>query len=187
MVENASQFLSTYSLKVFTNDAYQIKKITEQLIYEPLLNITVNNNFTQNTITFTNYEDVETAYLNTILLSGSILTSGESETSGQAFVYDDIAFIRFGTGSHTVLSGVSDVQTYSHQLISGQFQEITDVDYSDDVILRKTITDFTYDNKFSEIALWNVNSGCILYSTFPMIEYPEEKIYSNIKFQFKFE
>lgn len=182
MVENSTQFLSTYSLLVFQNDAYQIKKITEQLIYEPYLVITAKNDNNQNIISYINYEGDETAYQKTILL-----TSGAAVTSGQAFEFGEIGFINFGTGGYENVSGASDVETFSFQLTSGEFQEIEDDDFPNSVLLRKTISSFVYGSKYSEIAVFDLNSGCILYSTFPTVEFHTEKIYGNLKFQFAFE
>lgn len=185
-VESVTEFLSTYSLKGFIKDSYQIKKITERLIYEPYLVLQSNANGTENQITFTNYEYVDTAYQNTILLSGSTLLSGEGLPSGSSFIYDDIGTLRFGIGGHDYLSGISDVETYSFQLTSGQFQEITSTSETS-VIIRKKITSLVYGNKFSEVAVLDELSGCMFYSKFPMVNFPSEKIYGNLKLEFTFE
>jgi len=162
--ESATEFLSEYTLKAFHNDINFIKKKTEEIIFEPCLVINAYDDFTVRETNYTNYLYVNIAKQTSICKSDATLST--------------ISKIRFGTGGHiTVNNSITDVQNYSFQLTSSQFEIISGTTYRKILYQRCTMSNF------SEIAIWNSSNICILYSKFPMI-YFQEKKYHNIKLEF---
>lgn len=167
-VESASYFLTPYTLKVFVNDILQQKKATERLVFEPHLVINYNADNSVKQTSYTNYDESVSTLQRTILID-------------EEFTFSDIVSIRFGTGSQTPSSSVTDVATYSFQILKAALVQTSKED--ENLVIRKIIYETASMTKFSEIAIMG-SSGCLLYSTFPMIEYPQTNLKGNIKFEF---
>lgn len=167
LCENAAEFISTNTAKAFYNDAERMKRVTETLYYEPIMDI----NFTTNnalTVTNYNYYDDKSTVANTqetMLLRGSNITGSNIER------------IQFGIGRHgTISPSIIGVQNQVLE-ISGE-NILTETSGNVESLRRKLLSSGTMPD-FSEIALFDV-SGCVLYSTFPTVRY-YEKMYSNAK------
>jgi hypothetical protein len=167
-IENISEFISTYTVKAFENDLYQTKKATEILFYTPLLIINAYLNHTEQDTTYYNYTQTISALQRSILIGTNISTA---------------ATIRFGTGSHTIINNsITDVQNYSYQ-VSGSNLLLTTNPIDNTPIYTKKIYPFNKMTSFSEIAVWDSGNNCLLYATFPTINFPT-KIYSNFALSF---
>jgi len=164
-IENEDEFLSIYSVKALENDVKQHKRGTEYIIYEPSL--IINASTSELITTYTSEDGLSIATQNSILIGTDL---------------SDISKIRFGTGRHTTINGsITDVQTFSFE-----------IDYSDFTVLDSNLLAFKMrktlyerqkmEGSFSEIAIIDSGSNCVLYSKFPTIHFPVN-LFSNIKFE----
>lgn len=178
-VEDNEQFLSDYTIKAVVNDIKQIKKATEIVFFEPDLYINLNKDNTKRTTTYIDYDQtISGVSQESIIISGSPL----------ATFYN----IRFGTGRHTTIdNSITDVQTASFEILASQMIESTgdSSKYTSGANSYKSYRKiFSYPQQlteFSEIALMHVSGGCLLYSTFPKVNYPTN-MNSNIQLSFQF-
>jgi hypothetical protein len=165
--ESATEFLSTYTLKAFHNDITFIKKKTEEIIFEPHLQIYAYSSYLARITDYTDYNYDNIATQTSICISNPTLST--------------ISKIRFGTSGHTTVNNsITDVASYSFQLTSSEYEAITG---ETNPTYRKILHERCTMSNFSEIAIWNATNTCILYSKFPMIYFQAGK-YHNIKLEF---
>jgi hypothetical protein len=168
-VENANEFMSINTLKALHNDINQFKRITDRCYFEPYLKIEVNSDKSDTQKIWKDYEGSGLATQHSILIDGS---------------FSNWSTIRLGTGSHTVIdTSITDVDEY---LFSIDYIDNTNkiIESSTNYNFRTLITEMQYFSGFTELAIWDTSSGCVLYSTFPTIQW-EDTMYSNIKFDFQ--
>lgn len=164
-VESKKQYMSANTAKVFYLDATKIKRKTELLYFEPYITINTNDDKTVTNQEIEKYDKSEVTYLKSQLYKDNL--------SG-------IAYIHIGDGSQKFNSPVKDVANLVYNLNSSG--EI-DIEEQDNLTIkfRPKITQKQKLQNMSEIALWDSNSGCILYATFPEIVYNED-MYGSIFF-----
>lgn len=165
-VENENEFLSIYSLKSLANDIRQVKRATEFVYYEPVLEIIANIDKSLTTKTWKNHSGIDTATQQSILIADNLT---------------GIYKIRLGNGSYdTVYSGITDVQSYTQEFI---YSGLVLCDQSSTSFCgRPLISENQHFSGVTEVAILNANSGCMLYSKFPEIHWGQDLL-SNIKFE----
>lgn len=170
-VEDASYFLSTNSVKALYNDIKLIKRLTEQVYFEPILKLYYNTDGSVKTTTYLNFEqDGESV--------------GEMKTILMDDQFTDLNKIIVGDGSHSTIDGtitnvVSPVQT----ITSANIVPDTENPRTE---FRKALNDKDQFVDFSEVACFDSSDNCFFYATFPMVKYyNKEQCYSNIKFHFE--
>jgi hypothetical protein len=167
LVENATEFLSDETLRAFYLDTQRLKRATETLYYEPIVNVSYNTSGTVNTTTYNNFEETITAEQKTLLIG--------SETDLQ-----NVTTIRLGSGSITSFPAPS-------YCVSGVVLEITsgDIIYDENTFtnpfLRKRTRGKDDIPNFTEACFMTADSGIVLYSTFPEVKYHAD-MYDGIRF-----
>lgn len=168
-VESATEFISLNTLKVLKSDIDQFKRMTDRCYYEPYLHFDLNSDHSITNKTWTDYLGVATATQKNILIENS---------------FTDWSGIRFGTSAHSVITtSITDVNNYSFSwdYRSGTNKIIeTDINYT----FRLLITEMQKITEFTELAVINMSGTCVLYSTFPKVQW-DEGMYNNLKFEFK--
>lgn len=184
-VENESEFLSLNTLTALHNDINQFKKITDRCYFEPNLFFDFEGRGVVTDVVWTDFSGGSSVTQKNILMRDS---------------FENWSQIRIGNGSHSIIDeSIQDVSSFVQRFTrSGDVVILTD--NSGEVICRTLISegniyypdsysgstriDGQYFSGFTEISVWDNASGCILYSTFPKIQW-EPTMYSNIKFNFQ--
>ena len=168
-VEDASYFLSTNSMRAFYNDVKIIKRITESVYFEPILELPYN---TAGTVRSTSYDN---------FVSGE--TGGTMQTIMIADSFSDLTTIIVGTGAHsTVDATITNVQTPVYTISSDSIIADDDNPLTE---FRKALSVKNKFYNFSEVAFFDSGGTCFFYATFPEVQYYKgERCYSNIKFKF---
>jgi hypothetical protein len=177
-VEDATQFLSQYTIKALVNDISQVKKATETPFFEPNLFINFNDDKSVRTTVYNNYEqNLSGVSQESIYISGSLSTMYK---------------IKFGTGRHNIIdNSITDVQIASFEVLASQLTNCTHAssEYTSGVSSYTSYRkQFTYPQKlteFSELSLMHISGGCLGYSTFPVVKFPTN-MNSNIQLSFQF-
>jgi len=170
-IENTTEFISLNTLKVFLSDVKQTKRATEIPYFEHQLIVPAYLNKTLYTKTYTTYDESSSANMYSIL-TGSNLTN--------------FNFMEFGNGARSsfasgTISGVVSLVKTLRTTPSGEIQFIESLS-ANQLYGRRIITDKNIFPSFTEIALKDANSGCLLYSTFPKVQW-DEKMFSSILFK----
>jgi len=168
-IESATEFQSLETLKVLKNDIDQFKRVTDRCYYEPYLQIELNSNNTVTNKTWTDYQGL------TPTLQKSVLTSTD---------FTNMKYINFGSGTHSIIhSGITDVHDFIFQIsyTSGVSKITEELDHLN---FRTLIKEQQHFSGFTEVAILDSFSGCLLYSTFPKVQW-DNSTYSNIKFDFQ--
>lgn len=164
-VENSFEFLSEDSMKSLASDTEKIKRATDFVYYESHVPIRLNSDKSVTTKTWKNFEGVETANQESILISNDLSQLGS---------------IRLGNSSHNVLhSGITDVKSFTQEF---QYSGCVWHNQTESYLYgRPLIKENQHFDPITEIALMDVNSGCMAYSKFPKISWRED-LNANIKF-----
>ena len=170
-VENANEFMSLNTLSVLYNDLKQFKRTTDRVYFEPYLKVTLNADKSVTDKQFTDY-------------LGNHLTTQKSILIKDNF--QNWSTIRFGTGSHTVIDNtITDVNIFSFEWdYINNTNKITETltNYN----FRTLITEMQKIGQFTELAVIDTGGDCVLYSTFPKIQF-DSIMYCSLKFDFKIE
>ena len=169
LAEDTTQFLSANSMRAFNNDVKQLKRKTERVYYEPILEI--NYNGTSGSTYTTEYETFDRT------------DTTEQQTFFRASNFSQLSSIHLGNSFHTIIDdSISGVASLSEVIpVSNlEIEQESDIWY-----IRRILYDFQETYDFSEIALYDSISGCFLYSTFPYCRYLSGELYSNIQFTFE--
>ena len=177
-VEDATQFLSQYTIKGFVNDINQIKKSTEICFFEPELFVNFNNDNSVRETVYTDYDQtVSGCSQQAILISGSAT---------------DFYKYRLGTGAHSIIDdSITDVEVFSYEILASEMSSSTDTDsthYSSGASYISYRKQFDYPQhltEFSELAILNISGQCLAYGEFPIVKFPTT-MNSNIQFSFQF-
>lgn len=177
-VENTSEFMSLNTLKALHNDIQQFKRITDRCYYEPYLFFEFGNSGVVTTQQWTDFSGGSVVNQSNILFQDG---------------FSGWAQIRFGNGTYaTVDSSITDVDSFIFGIdYETEITKITDTTTQQN--FRTVITEGnTYSgviegqhfSGFTEIAVFDSASGCLLYSTFPKVQW-DSGMYTNIKFDFQ--
>jgi len=175
-VENQNEFMSLNTLKVLKNDIDQIHKVTEVIYYTPKLEIDVKKDLTPVTQTYTNYDVSLTANQYNILISDDI---------------EDLYYLEFGTGTQSISGTITGVNNFSYRYpdyisgvipLSGIINYFSETNNSGCIAFDFNIDERNRFTEFTEVAMYNKNSGLVLYSTFPKIQW-DETMYNNVQFE----
>jgi hypothetical protein len=184
-LENEGEWITTYTAQCLKNDVDQLHKDTETIYYEPWLKL--EEDTVSGQITNTNYFNYDFS------VSGQIHNQFISGTMA------DVGWIQFGIGSHwssisgTIPYSVSGVQNLSYRIpfstsgivdsyipsgIAGwsYFSDPTPTSFDVHMIISEN-NKFT---EFTELALLTNTSGCIFYSTFPIVQW-HKSMNNNIR------
>lgn len=176
-IENVNEFMSLETLKVLKNDIDQIHKATEVIYYTPILEISVNLNKTPKTQEYTSYDLSLTANQNSLLVGN---------------LFNEYYYVEFGTGTQSISGVITGVNNFSYRYpdynISGIIPSGV-IHYFDNVCSGCIAFDFNIEERnkfteFTECAIYDVNSGLVLYSTFPKMQW-DKYMYNNVQFQIK--
>lgn len=182
-IENATEWLNTYTMMALENDTNQIHKATERVYYEPWMKFNTSHiSGVVSSKTYYNYNFTASGVINSVAFGNNLLNA---------------AYIQFGTGNNFI-SGVlqpmsgcaSSLYTIPSGLVSGvtypnnasgvagwnNFSGITSAYMDIDFI----ISEFNQFQPFTEMAVLNANSGCIYYSAFPKVQW-SSTMYNNIR------
>lgn len=157
LIENSNEFLSSETLRAFYGDTQRLKRVTETLYYEPVLDLQYNTDNTSVTTSYENFEQTETANQETILI-GSVLD------------FENVTSILLGSGQ------VADINIGPY-CVDGVVLEIGsgDIIYDEETLtvpfFRKRTRSEDIIPDFTEACFLNEASGVILYSKFPEIKY----------------
>jgi hypothetical protein len=176
-VETTDEFLSINTLKSLNNDIKQFKRVTDRCYFEPYLFFEFEGSGIPTYKQWTDYS------------GGSLVNQTNIAYTDQ---FTDFTQIRFGDGSRTSFSGITDVESFVFDIDYANYTSKITEDanhYSFRTLISEgSIYSGLVDNQhfsgFTEIAVLNSNSGCILYSTFPKIQW-DDLMFTNIKFDFQ--
>ncbi len=178
-VENENEFMSLNTLKVLKNDIDQIHKVTEVIYYTPKLEIDVKKDLTPTTQTYSNYNVSLTANQYNLLMGEGI---------------ENLLYLEFGTGTQSISGTITGVNNFAYRYpdyISGVIPASGIINYFDATNNSGVIAfDFNIDERnrfteFTEVAMYNKQSGLVLYSTFPKVQW-DENMYNNVQFEIKY-
>ena len=178
-VENENEFMSLNTLKVLKNDIDQIHKVTEVIYYTPKLEIDVKKDLTPVTQTYSNYNVSLTANQYNLLMGEGI---------------ENLLYLEFGTGTQSISGTITGVNNFAYRYpdyISGVIPASGIINYFDATNNSGVIAfDFNIDERnrfteFTEVAMYNKQSGLVLYSTFPKVQW-DENMYNNVQFEIKY-
>lgn len=176
-VESETEFLSINSLKALHNDINQFKRITDRCYFEPYLFFEFEGSGIPTYKQWTDYS------------GGSVVNQTNISYTDQ---FADFTQIRFGNGAHTSFSGITDVNSFifgiDYNNLTNKIIE-SDEHYNFRTLISEGgsysgIVTGQHFSGFTEIAIWDSASGCILYSTFPKVQW-EDTMFTNIKFDFQ--
>jgi hypothetical protein len=170
-VENTTEFISLNTLKVFLSDVKQTKRATEIPYFEHQLIVPAYLNKTLYTKTYTTYDESSSANMYSIL-------TGNNLTNFNFMEFGNSTRSSFASGT---ISGVVSLVKTLRTTPSGEIQFIESLS-ANQLYGRRIITEKNIFPSFTEIALKDANSGCLLYSTFPKIQW-DEKMFSSILFK----
>lgn len=179
-IEDSTQMLSVNTLQAFYNDVNAVKRITEVPYFEPIIKVSLPSG-SVNQVTTTTLQDY-----NLISYNNQKSVLFKNNLSG-------IATIQLGNSGYVnPLSASGGVQSLKY-IITNNTSGVQNIEASSSVKFhsRKLVTqNFRFlDNNsgqlyFSEIALLNTSGQCIVYSTFPKIQwYPF--MFQNISMDIK--
>ena len=168
-VENEDEFMSINTLKVLLNDIKQNKKLTDRCYFEPYLFIETTSDNLETDKIWTDYEGTALTTQKNILITGDL---------------SDVVKIRFGNSSHAIIDGsITDVDNFTFEKdYDDDVSKITDE--SNHINFRLLITELQQFEAITEIALMDISDNCLLYSTFPKIQW-DSLMYTNIKLDFE--
>ena len=167
-IESATEFQSLETLKVLNNDINQFKRVTDRCYYEPYLHIDLNNDHSVTNKTWTDYQGLIPTLQKSILIDNA---------------FSGMTYINFGSGVHSIIdTSITNVQAPTFQLAYSGVSKI--VEESGCLNFRTVIQELQKFSGITEVALLDSYSGCILYSTFPKVQWDPDT-YSNIKFNFQ--
>jgi hypothetical protein len=176
-VESTTEFLSINTLKSLNNDIKQFKRVTDRCYFEPYLFFEFEGSGIPTYKQWTDYS------------GGSSVSQTNIAYTDQ---FTDFAQIRFGDGNHTSFSGITDVDSFIFGIDYGTLTNKiieSDEHYNFRTLISEGgsysgIVTGQHFSGFTEIAIWDSASGCILYSTFPKVQW-EDTMFTNIKFDFQ--
>lgn len=165
-VETSAEFMTIETLKALENDVNQVKRITDRVYYEPSLFIDLNTNFSLTTKIWFSYDGSFSVNQENILINS----------------FSHLSKIRFGNGKHlSVNSSITDVDNFLFEIVIANTNILIDTDSV--FSLRALITELQKFQAFTEIAVLDIYGNCILYSTFPKVQWIDT-MYNNIKLTF---
>ena len=175
-IENISEFISENTHKVFYNDINQMKRVTEVPYFEHRVEIETNTSGVVTTKTYYNYDQTISTNMQSIMITPS--------SSGLI----PFNHIQIGNSVHPIISSsisgvlslVGTLKTESSGTL-GMLQYI-EPNISNQIYVRKELTNRNTFPEFTEISLHNANSGCLYYATFPKVKW-DSKQYSNVLFK----
>jgi hypothetical protein len=168
-VESATEFMSLNTLSVLYNDVKQFKRTTDRVYFEPYLKVHVNSDKSITAKDWTDY-------------NGDVLATQQSILIKDNF--ENWETIRFGTGAHSTIDvSITDVATYSFEW---DYTDNTNkiIETLTNYNFRTLITEMQKITEFTELAVLDTSGDCVLYSTFPKIQF-DSTMYCNLKFDFK--
>jgi hypothetical protein len=166
LIEDSTQFLSDTTLRAFYGDTQRLRRATERLYYEPVLDFQYSTSGVITT-TFNNYEETETAEQKTILI-------------GSVEDLENVSTIILGSGQvENIETGPYCVSGIVLTIPSGEI-EYNDTDFSVPYIRKRTLGKDIIPN-FTEACFLTADSGTILYSQFPAVNYYKD-MYCGIRF-----
>ena len=190
-VENSTEFISPNTSFALYSDVKQHKRKTEIIYFEPQINIDTSSG----ELTTETYNSWDSTY------SSDVISKAYPYTQSGELYYDLSSgdTIRFGDSEWTegeISSGsFSDVKDYKFHVDLSLESDLTSGELTSGELLlgckiySKTATEIdikrwiTQKNKtvvnFSELAILDVDSGCIYYASFPTVNF-YNKMYTNV-------
>ena len=168
-------YMNEFSVGNFHSDLLETKRKTEVLYIEPTIRVFANKDFTTFTKILTDFEG------NNPTQEKSILIKDELKKFSK---------IRFGNSSHSIIDNtIIDVDNFQLELTSANIfieeQEYDSLIFRKKLVQKPKFRNFE-NNIFSitEVAIFNDLDECILYSTFPKVEFIKQA-YSNVSLNIK--
>lgn len=171
-IEEEGEFITLNTLKAMRNDVDQMRRRTEIVYFQPVVEVNVTDDNLLVTQEHKDYQDTITSN------SYSRLIPFLTELS-------NVTTVKFGTGSYTpmeigALTSLSDVQN--------SVLEFNQTDEMYQVVMSELLYDssilitekYKIPYKITEFALFNNVGHMIMYATFPILQWDEE-MYSSIR------
>jgi hypothetical protein len=107
---------------------------------------------------------------------------------------ENLLYLEFGTGTQSISGTITGVNNFAYRYpdyISGVIPASGIINYFDATNNSGVIAfDFNIDERnrfteFTEVAMYNKQSGLVLYSTFPKVQW-DENMYNNVQFEIKY-
>ena len=165
-VENINEFLSLNTLAALNNDIFQIRKATETIYFEPVLEITLNLDKSVYTKTYNTFDLTATSDMKGVLIGDDI---GKTVK------------VSFGIGKYNLpfVGPITDVQLPIFSILKDKFLPFADF-LPTEINFDFVINERNQFPAFTEVALIDEFNNVIAYANFPKVQWAPT-MYNNAR------
>ena len=163
-LESANEFISENTMSLYAQDINIQKRKTEVPYFEPHLQITHGSGVTGTSVTIWNtYDGTDSG-----IVQSRFFNSGDPSMSGIVYIHLGSG-IASGVADGSIPASVTDVAGLETEILASNME--WSVETNSGRIGRMDIIQKQQIGSFKEMALLDINSGIVMYATFPEIIY----------------